>query len=148
MEIEYKKLLDQDVNEFIQLIRVFEEVFEMQQFLMPDRNHLAQVLAKNDFLVFVAMQERTVIAGLTVYVLHQYYNSKPLAYIYDLAVLPQFQRQGIGSRLISETKLYCTQQGFEEVFVQADKADGYALDFYRATRPSNEEQVVHFYYTL
>jgi aminoglycoside 3-N-acetyltransferase I len=38
--------------------------------------------------------------------------------------------------------------GFEEVFVQADEADDYALDFYRTTKPTNEEKVRHFYYSL
>lgn len=35
----------------------------------------------------------------------------------------------------------------EEVFVQADEADDYALDFYHSTGAA-EEKVVHFYYPL
>jgi aminoglycoside 3-N-acetyltransferase I len=79
-------------------------------------------------------------------VLDQYYSTKPLAYLYDLAVLTEYQRKGVGRKLIEFTNNYCRQEGFKEVFVQADKMDDYALDFYRSTNPTLEEQVVHFSY--
>jgi aminoglycoside 3-N-acetyltransferase I len=34
------------------------------------------------------------------------------------------------------------------VFVQVNKVDDDAIDFYQSTKPTNEEQVVHFYYAL
>lgn len=80
--------------------------------------------------------------------LDQYYSERPLAYLYDLAVLAAYQREGIGKRLIAFANDFCRQHGFEELFVQADLVDDYAVEFYRSTNPSNEEQVVHFYYTL
>lgn len=86
--------------------------------------------------------------GLTVYILDQYYSKKPLAYIYDLAVLKEFQRKGIGKQLIKHVVEYCAENGFEEAFVQADRADAYALDFYRLTNPTSEQDVVHFNYFL
>jgi aminoglycoside 3-N-acetyltransferase I len=148
MNMEIKKLTHQDIDEFIALIRVFEEVFEMENFVMPHQEHLRKVLLKPDFIVFVAIMDDQVIGGLTTYVLEQYYAEKPLAYIYDLAVKANYQRQGIGKQLIAGVTNYCREKGFEEVFVQADKVDDYALDFYRSTGVTAEEQVVHFYYTL
>lgn len=47
--------------------------------------------------------------------------------------------------MIEFTNEFFRQKGFEEVFVQADKVDDYAIDFYRSTKPTDEEQVVHFY---
>lgn len=148
MSIEIKKLHNRDIDAFVELIRVFEDVFEMQNFTMPAIPHVAGVLARPDFIVFVAIREGKVIAGLTAYTLQQYYAAKPLAYLYDLAVDTRYQRQGIGSKLVVALREYCREQGFEEVFVQADKEDDYAVDFYRTTAPTAEEQVVHFYYTL
>nr|WKN34070.1 GNAT family N-acetyltransferase [Tunicatimonas sp. TK19036] len=142
------KLSGNDVDRFTEVIRLFEKVFEMENFSMPDAKHRQRLLNRNDFFVFVALLKGKIVGGLTVYVLEQYYSEKPLAYIYDLAVDTQHQRQGIGNKLIAEVNLYCTEHGFEEVFVQADKVDDYALDFYRTTQPTAEEQVVHFYYTL
>ncbi|MDX3912993.1 MULTISPECIES: GNAT family N-acetyltransferase [Olivibacter] len=71
-----------------------------------------------------------------------------MAYIFDLAVASLWQRQGIGNALIMHTKSYFRQNGYSEVFVQADKIDDYAVDFYRKTNPTEEEDVLHFYYTL
>lgn len=137
-----------DLTRFIELIRLFEAVFEMKDFSIPNSKHLQKLLSQSDFFVFVAMIKNRVIGGLTSYVLEQYYSEKPLAYIFDLAVDTDLQRQGIGKKLIAAANKFYKEKGFEEVFVQADKVDDYAIDFYRSTKPTEEEQVVHFYYTL
>lgn len=146
--MEIKKLNGEDIDEFVGLIRVFEDVFEMENFSMPNQEYLSNVLKKPDFIVFVAIIESQVIGGLTAYTLEQYYSEKPLAYIYDLAVMTKYQRQGIGKQLIGAMTKYCKERGYEEVFVQADKVDDYAIDFYRSTPITAEEEVVHFYYSL
>ncbi len=116
----------------------------MKNFSIPEPKHLQRLLNKSDFFVFAALNENKVIGGLTAYVIEQYYSKKPLAYIFDLAVDTKYQRQGIGRKLIDETNKYFKAKGFEEVFVQADKVDDYAIDFYRSTKPTEEEQIVHF----
>lgn len=148
MEVEIKKLDSDDIDRFIELINVFDEVFEMKNFVMPNHTHLLKVLSKPGFMVFVAIKENQILGGLTIYSLDQYISEKPLAYIYDLAVKKNFQRQGIGKELIAAVVEYCASNGYEEVFVQADRVDDYALDFYRKTAITNEEDVIHFYYTL
>ena len=148
MNIIIEKLNKTDVSKFLELIHVFEDVFEMQNFKPPHQNHLRTVLYKENFMVFTASHNGKVIGGLTAYILDQYYSTKPLVYIFDLAIKKEFQRKGIGKKLISEINEYCRNQDFQEVFVQADKVDDYALEFYRSTPISDEEQVVHFYYSL
>ncbi|MDQ4141666.1 MAG: GNAT family N-acetyltransferase, partial [Bacteroidota bacterium] len=123
MEVEIKKLNSQDLDTFIELIRVFEEVFEMKNFILPDVKHLQQLLAKDSFFVFVALVNNKVVGGLTTYTLQQYYSILPLVYIYDLAVLTNYQRQGIGKMLIASLNVYCKEIGVQEVFVQADEVD-------------------------
>ena len=93
------------------------------------------------------MLEGRVAGGLTSYLLQQYYSQSPLVYIYDLAVKTELQRKGIGKMLISGIAEYCKERGVAEVFVQADEADDYALDFYRSTG-GIAEKVVHFVYPL
>lgn len=146
MDLTIERLLPNDLAKFKELILVFEDVFEMENFKLPHDNHLQRLLNKDTFFAVVAKINDKVIGGLTIYVLDQYYSEKPLAYIYDLAVLTTHQRKGVGNQLIKFTNNFCIQNGFEEVFVQADKVDEYAIDFYRSTQPTNEEQVVHFYY--
>ncbi|RZL40910.1 MAG: GNAT family N-acetyltransferase [Pedobacter sp.] len=147
LQPEIIKLSPHEIDKFIDLIRVFEDVFEMENFRLPQKNYLQQLLAKEDFMVFVAIQNNEVIGGLTAYTLQQYYVQKPVVYIYDLAVKREFQRHGIGKKLIAEINNYCKGIGVQEVFVQADEVDDYALDFYRSTGGS-AEKVVHFSYPL
>ena len=148
MHVQIEQLQATDLNDFRSLIEVFERVFEMENFSIPHGEHLGELLRNQDFFALVAKKDGIVVGGLTVYVLHQYYSEKPLAYIYDLAVEEELQRRGIGKQLIAHTLEYCKHMGFEEVFVQADKVDDYALDFYRKTGITEEEDVSHFYYTL
>lgn len=148
METEIKILSHQDIDDFVALIAVFAEVFEMKNFVKPNIDYLKNILTKPNFITVVAKKGNSVVGGLTVYILDQYYANKPLAYIYDLAVLKQFQRHGIGKALIKYLTDHCKENDFEEVFVQADRIDSYALDFYRSTKPTNEEDVIHFYYSL
>jgi len=101
-DIAFRKLASHEVGEFIRLIKLFELVFEREDFTMPDQDHLQRLLAKESFGVFVAEQEGTIIGGLTTYVLEQYYSEKPLAYIYDLAVAVDDQRKGVGKGLIAQ----------------------------------------------
>lgn len=145
-DMQIKKLQPEDIREFIALIDLFEDVFGMKNFTRPADAYLQKVLSKPGFFVFSAKEEDKVIGGLTVYILEQYYSEKPLAYIYDLAVATKHQRKGIGKKLIEQLVACCRENNVEEIFVQADKADDYALDFYRSTGISGEEQVVHFSY--
>jgi ribosomal protein S18 acetylase RimI-like enzyme len=141
------KLQDNNIDKFIALIRLFEDVFEMKNFKMPDEDYLQQLLKNDDFIVFTAIVNDRVVGGVTAYTLQQYYSKSPLVYIYDLAVATEFQRQGIGAMLISGITNYCTEIGIEEVFVQANEEDAYALEFYHSTGAA-AEKVVHFYYPL
>ncbi|MDF2454602.1 MAG: GCN5-related N-acetyltransferase [Cytophagaceae bacterium] len=145
MLIQVKKLSSSDSDVFLSLIHVFEEVFEMHNFIMPSKQHLEQLLEKESFVVFVALSNGAVVGGLTAYVFDQYYSVSPLVYVYDLAVKTAYQRKGIGKSLISAINVYCQSIGAEEVFVQAEEADGHAVEFYRSTG-ATEAKVIHFSY--
>ncbi len=145
--IKVEKLDPDDINKFMELIRLFEDVFEMKNFKMPDEIYLQQLLKKDDFFVFIALLDDKVVGGLTSYIMHQYYSKAPLVYIFDLAVKAEFQRQGIGKMLIAENNRYCKTIGVEAVMVQADVVDDYAIEFYHSTG-AKAEKVIHFDYLL
>ena len=147
MRIEIQKLGSYQIDEFIELIDVFEEVFEMKNFETPSIKHLEELLQKDDFFVFVAVSEGVIIGGLTAYSLTQYYSEAPLVYVYDIAVLKKHQRKGVGKKLMLGINDYCKEMGVEEVFVQAVDADEHALEFYRSTG-AQSSKVTHFYYPL
>lgn len=147
MNIQIQKLTHTDIDKFIDLIRVFEEVFEMTNFTIPAETYLMQLLAKEDFFVFVAVLDNNVVGGLTAYTLQQYYSVSPIVFIYDIAIKTEVQRQGIGKRLISKVTNYFRDHGYEEMFVLADEIDEHAIEFYRSTG-ATEGRVVNFNYIL
>lgn len=148
MDIQIKKLASDDIEEFSDLIKVFEEVFEWNNFVFPSNLHLQKVLRNPSFMVFVAKKDEKIIGGLTTHILDRYDSEKPSAYIYDIAVLTDFQRQAIGKLLISTLNDYCKNNGFSEMFVQAETEDTQAVNFYRTTPMSSELQATHFTYSL
>lgn len=148
MSIQIKRLQPDELGLFKKLIELFENVFEMKDFRMPPNSHLQDLLNDRGFYVFVAMSDQgAMLGGLTAYTLRQYYAVKPLVYIYDLAVDNRHQRSGIGTELITSITSFCKAEGVQEVFVQADRVDAHALQFYRKTG-ATEEDVIHFYYDL
>jgi hypothetical protein len=50
-----RKLEAGELEEFIQLIRLFEEVFGMKNFSLPSIHHLQDLLKKDGFYVFAAV---------------------------------------------------------------------------------------------
>jgi len=147
MNVKVEKLNHNEIDKFTELIRVFEEVFEMKNFDIPDEIYLQQLLANDDFFVFVALLDNKVVGGLTSYIMQQYYSKSPLVYIFDLAVKTELQRQGIGRMLITINNSYCKTIGIETVMVQADEVDDYAIKFYKSTG-AKAQKVIHFDYEL
>jgi len=147
MRIEIQKLSYRDIDSFIELMDVFEEVFEMKNFELPGNDHLEELLSKDDFFVFVARSEGTIVGGLTAYSLMQYFSESPLLYIYDVAVMRRYQRKGIGKKLMLGIKDYCSEIGINEIIVQADETDEHAIEFYQSTG-AKAAKVVQFYYGL
>lgn len=148
MEIEISKINSTNINDFIDLIKLFKEVFESDDFTIPESKHLQKLLDDSDFIVFVAKANKKVVGGLTAYVLLRYDSEKPSAYIYDIAVKTHLQRKGIGKLLIASLKDYCLKNGFVEMFVQAETDDHQAVNFYKTTPISSEMKATHFTYSF
>jgi aminoglycoside 3-N-acetyltransferase I len=121
MDIEIKKLNPYDIDDFSELITIFGFVFEMDDLNIPDNKYLKSLLSKPNFLVLIAKYNNKVIGGLTVYVLHSYYSTRPIAYLYDVGVMTDYQRKGIGKQLISYLTQYCKENGFEEAYVEGSR---------------------------
>lgn len=146
MDVEIKKLNPQNTFEFAELIKIFGIVFETEDLKIPEPKYLENLLSNPDFFVIIVEFEGKVVGGLTVYVLHSYYSAKPVAYIYDVGVLPNHQRKGIGKSLIKYLTQFCKENDFENAYVEAEADDLQAVNFYRKTQFSSELQATHFTY--
>jgi aminoglycoside 3-N-acetyltransferase I len=142
-KMEIRKLEKNEIQAFTSLIEIFKEVFENEKSI-PGKDHLSKLLSHPDFLVFVVLLNGQVVGGLTIYVLHQYYSEKPLAYIYDVGISPQHQGKGFGKSLMAWASEFCKQNGFEEAYVEAESDDLDAIHFYQKTNFSLETKATHF----
>lgn len=141
------KLNAGDVTDFVELIVIFKDVFENDSPGASEK-YLSTLLSNPDFFVVVAKDDNEVIGGLTVFVLHVYYDEKPVAYIYDVGVKQSHQGKGVGKALMAFVTDYCQKNGFLEAYVEAETEDIDAVRFYRKTSFSNEMQATHFTYRL
>ena len=142
---EIKRLTKEDLSTFNLLINMFSMVFEEGESDVRNDANSLRLLGSNNFIAIAAISENEVVAGLTAYELPMYYSEYSEIFLYDLAVKPEYQRIGIGKRLLQSLKEYCIKNGIKEFFVLAHEQDEHAIKFYRSTG-GKSEKVVNFLY--
>lgn len=135
--IQTRRLGPQDHTLARATFRLMDEVFAEDDNQSEDKQppgdaHITRLLAREDFFAFAALAGSRVIGGVTAHVLPMTRSESFELFIYDLAVDPPFQRQGVGRRLIQDLLASAARQGIRVAFVPADNEDTHALDFYRA----------------
>jgi aminoglycoside 3-N-acetyltransferase I len=103
------------------LVKIFEKVFEMVDFQIPDRSHLSMLLEKDGFRAVVAEINNTIVGGATLYTLDQYYSTKPLAYLYDLAVWMNISVKGLEEKSLSISKGFIIQRVLKKYLCRQTK---------------------------
>jgi aminoglycoside 3-N-acetyltransferase I len=130
-EIVTRQLIPSDtelaIDAFAMMAAVFEESGSRLSPAYVDR-----LLAREDFWAFVALVGNEVVGCLTAHALPMTRAERWEMFIYDVAVRPDFQRQGVGRRLMAEVRRAAGDRGIDDVFVAADEDDAHALDFYRS----------------
>lgn len=113
------------------MLALLAEVFEEDVDALSD-DYVDRLLGRDDFWAIAAIAGDKVVGGLTAHSLPMTRSASAEIMIYDLAVHPSYQRQGVGRRLITELQVQAAAIGVHELFVAADNDDLHALDFYRA----------------
>ena len=144
---DFKKLSSGDEAQFATLIQLFNVVFETANPAPINNNQLLKLLSNSAFISFVAIDNNEIVGGLTAYELPSYYSEQSEAYLYDIAVKPEFQRAGIGKQLISTLTEYCKQNNIAIFFVEAHEEDQEAVDFYHKIE-GQAERIIHFNFLL
>jgi len=142
-----KRLTKEHLADFHALVNVFNMVFEAES-KIGSETHLLKLLSSKNFIALAALTENEVVGGLTAYELPMYYSDSSEIFVYDLAVNPEYQRMGIGKRLIRSLKSHCIKHGIKEFFVMAHEEDKHAIEFYRATGGKSEKVVNFLYKTI
>lgn len=95
-------------------------------------DYLVCLLERESFWAIAAFAGNEVVGGITAHTLPMTRSQSSEVFIYDLAVRQDYQRQGLGSRLVGELIADAAAVGINVAFVPADNEDRHALDFYRA----------------
>jgi len=144
-KFEVRKLTQEDVSAFNSLVHLFNVVFEENETAIGTETNLLTLLSNDHFVAMAAFYENEIAGGLTAYELPMYHSDHSEIFLYDLAVKAEYQRMGVGKRLIHALKEYCIRNGINEFFVLAHEEDEHALEFYRSTG-GKSEKVINFIY--
>lgn len=139
--VEYRKLAIGDESSFSKLVLLFNKEFESPDLNYVNDKNIRSLIAKPDFICFVAFIGDEVVGGLTGYELLMYDQEGSSMYLYDLAVDKNYQRRGIGSNLVGELMDYCRSKDIKDLFVQANVEDQHAVEFYNKIGGDDSETV-------
>jgi len=95
-------------------------------------DYIDQLLTREDYWAIAASGDDQLAGGLTAYTLPMTSSRSSEIFIYDIAVLTDYRRQGVGRSLLTDLRTRAAASGIGVLFVAADNVDADALDFYRA----------------
>ncbi len=142
-----RRLSTGDLAQFRAMNALFADVFEdpcSYSSLPPDDAYAAGLLAREDTILLVAEDHGGMVGALAAYVLPKFEQARSEIYIYDLAVQPSHQRQGVATALIAKLRHIAREMGAWVIYVQADTTpeDAPARALY--DKLGKREEVLHF----
>ncbi|NNU16547.1 GNAT family N-acetyltransferase [Parvularcula sp. ZS-1/3] len=140
-----RRLGEGDIGAYRALIEVYRIAFEDDGNYPPggvSEAWIAERLRDPGLIMMVAEKDGAIIGGLSAYILQKFELERSEVYIYDLAVLDAFRRQGAATALIEGLKPVARAAGAWVIYVQADYEDPPAIALY--TRLGVREDVLHF----
>jgi aminoglycoside 3-N-acetyltransferase I len=145
MTYTFQHLTNADIASLKALMAVFGTAFEAAVTYgsnVPSDAYLMRLLDEEHFIAVVAMADGAVIGGLAAYQLDKFEQDRREIYIYDLAVLSEHRRRGVGTGLIGALKRIAAERDVYVIFVQADLEDGPAIALYE--KLGTKETAHHF----
>ncbi len=109
------------------LARVFDEESED----LSDE-YVQRLLSRDDFWAVAAFRGDELVGGVTAHALPMTRRQAFEVFIYDIAVVADHRRKGVGRKLVMHLQNEAASLGIQDAFVAADNEDAHALDFYRA----------------
>lgn len=108
--------------------------------------YLDNLLGRADFWAMAAFVDKQIVGGLTAHVLPMTRVEGSEIFLYDIAVREDYQRRGIGRRLLTDLLRTAAVNGVLDLFVPVDNEDTHALDFYRALGGSPAPVTIFTFY--
>ena len=139
-----RRLGSQDVVLMQAANRLFADVFGEEGYHGPPAgpDHLEKLLADDKFIALAAYVDGEMAGAIAAYELVKFEAERSEIYIYDLAVIERYRRQGVATALIAAVQEIGRDKGAWVVFVQADPPDEPAVALY--DKLGIREEVLHF----
>lgn len=96
-------------------------------------DHAEQFLANSSNYLIIAESGDTLAGFLSAHKLARFKDTRQKMFIYEVDVAPQWQRQGVGRRLIESILEIARGEGVDTAFVFTDQRNGAARALYAAT---------------
>ena len=129
--------------------RFLERLASPDEVRKPSIAHLQKALEDERNVLFVALEHAEIIAYALAYRVPSIYSPAQLAYLYDIEVLEEHRRKGIGRQLIEALKKELKMAGVTELWLgtATDNVSGQAL--FSATGAEKSGETFHdFTYAL
>lgn len=102
-------------------------------------HYLQRLFAAGGFHTIVALHDGKVIGGVTGYELPMYIEETKELFLYEIAVEPEYRKQGIGRALIEALKKLCLEKGIKVIFVGTWMTNVEAIGLYGSTGGKRED---------
>ena len=122
---------ESDVNDLVLLLEQLfsiEEDFEFDQF--RQKQGLEALLASPSSVILVKEQNNTVVAMVTGQLVISTAEGGAALLVEDVVVAPEYQKKGLGKKLLHAVGEWGKEKGARRVQLLADKHNRPALDFY------------------
>lgn len=146
-EIEIKKLAASEIALAKSLVLMFgSDDGTGEDFVPPSNKYCAEMLARADFHVIVALDGARLVGGLTAYEMKMFKRETTEMFLYEIEVAETHRRRGIGKALIGRLFEICREKGIVEMFVGTERENAPARRLYASTGGKADEDSVWFNY--
>ena len=128
-----KKLSSEDLALAQELIKEWSLDEGIKNPKIPNDAYLNKLLSKDDFHIYVAIQDKKVVGGLTAYELPMFDTAINEIFLYEIGVSEKFRRQGIAKALIQKLIEYCKENSIEVIFLGTELDNEAAKQLYLST---------------
>ena len=122
--MEYRRLAADDVTLVLNMNRDFREGFS-------EENSVKAFLGDPDCWLFAAVSENRIIGFAYGYALQRLNTQRKMLYIHEVGVLEEYQRQGIGTRLMEALRKDCEAEKICKMFLTCYENNAGANALYR-----------------
>lgn len=133
----------QDVERLVPLFDAYRQFYRRPSDPVSARRFLADRLARNESVVFLADQDGVTVGFAQLYPTFSSLSMKPWWVLYDLYVVPEARRKGVASHLLERAKQLARDTGADGLSLETAR-DNPAQTLYEAHGWKRDDVFLHY----